>query len=159
MPWPPSSCCWLRMAAARASASCVVMVLKDAVRMPSSSWLRTGWRWLKSPCATARVPAASKTSGADSRSLNTIASTSADSNASSSDKRERQPVQALQAAARQGQFLVVPVDRLHRFGVARQAVGGTGCTSCSSASSPDSRLTGTTTRKRSALSSTDSIAR
>ena len=90
-PWPPRAApgCAAPPRAPRRAAC--VMVLKDSVSTPSSSWLRTGWRWLKSPWATARVPAASSTSGADSRSLNRIASTSADSSASSSDRVSDRP--------------------------------------------------------------------
>ncbi len=60
------------------------MVLNDSVSTPSSSRLCTGWRRLKSPWATARVPSASSPSGRLNCSESTTASPSADNSASSS---------------------------------------------------------------------------
>ena len=60
------------------------MVLNDSVSTPSSSWLCTGLRRLKSPWATARVPSASNPNGRLNCSESTTARPSAESSARSS---------------------------------------------------------------------------
>ena len=67
-----------------ASRSCADIVLNDSVSTPSSSFDVTGWRRVKSPSATARVPSARRPSGAENRSDSTTARPSAEVSASSS---------------------------------------------------------------------------
>ena len=90
-----------------ASASCAVIVLNDSVSTPSSSRDTTGWRRVKSPCATARVPSASSPRGAAKRSDSTTARPSAVVSASSSVRMQRQLVEPLQALPQQREFAIV----------------------------------------------------
>ena len=113
----------LRSASARASASCSVMLLNERVSMPSSSRLGSAARWLKSPCATARVPSTSTLSGADSRSESRNDAAQRGEQREQQRERERDAVEALQPAAREQQLLVFPVARLHGLGVARELFG------------------------------------
>src|SRR3982751_1671895 len=86
-----------------ASASCSVIVLKDCVSTPSSSFEVTGCRREKSPCATAREQAERRRKALGQEH----------SEAKRRGKREQQRegegerIQALQCAARKRDLLVI----------------------------------------------------
>ena len=90
-----------------------VIALNDSVSTPSSSLDITGWRRVKSPCATARVPSASNPSGSEKRSERTTARPSALPQRDQQRHRQRERVQALQRIARERDLLVVAPPGLH----------------------------------------------
>ncbi len=95
-------------------------MLNDSVSTPSSSRDVTGWRRVKSPCATARVPSASKPSGCENRSDSTTASPSADVKREQQRQRQRQLIEALQRGARERDLLVIARARLHFLEILRE---------------------------------------
>ena len=115
-----------------ASASCAVIVLNDSVSTPSSSREVTGWRRVKSPCATARVPSASSPSGADEALGQHEGEPQRGGEREQQRQRQRQRVEALQRLPRERDLLVVARSRPAPSRHPAASAFGTGSMTCSS---------------------------
>ena len=106
----------LRRASSPAAASRAVMSLKDFTSAPMSSWLVTGRRTLRSPAATALVPATRLRIGATSRRANTSAANSAVNSGQQHRDRQRHREARLERPAQEDELAVARVGLLHGLG-------------------------------------------
>ena len=106
-------------------------MLNDSVSTPSSSRETTGWRRVKSPCATARVPSASRPSGARSAPTARPRGPAREVSASSSVSVSVSAYRRFNAVARERRSPGSRAAGLHASRCPARAPCGTGSMTCS----------------------------